>query len=271
MYPAKYVRPLSARQASLFLHENPQARPLSGGMTLIPTLKQRLASPTHLVDISQLEELRGIALSDGVLRVGAATRHAEIAASALVRHRLPALAQLAGGIGDPQVRNRGTIGGSVANNDPAADFPAAVLGTGATVITTERAITADQFFVGMFQTALQAHELIVAVEFPLPAQARYEKFRHPASGFALVGVFVARGAQQVRLAVTGAAPCVFRWHDAEQALMKSFHPGALDGLVLDPDTLMGDVHASAPYRAHLVQHFARCAVAEAAGSHNELS
>jgi len=260
MYETRYIRPATLADAVAFLGEHADARPLSGGMTLIPTLKQRLAAPSHLVDLSHLSELRGIALKDGVLRVGAATTHAEIAASAEIAGAIPALAGLAALIADPQVRNRGTLGGSVANNDPAADYPAAVLALDATIITHARRIDADAFFVDTFETALAADELIIAIEFRLPRRAGYMKYRHPASGYAVVGVFVAEHAGGVRVAVTGAGASVFRWHEAEAALHENGNASALDGLSMDPSRLPDDANASDRYRAHLVQTFTRRAV-----------
>lgn len=266
MYALSYVRPGSLSEAVAFLQENPEARPLSGGMTLVPTLKQRLASPSHLVDLSRLPELMGIALSGNVLRIGAATPHAEVARSEVVAGTIPALATLAGLIADPQVRNRGTIGGSVANNDPAADYPAAVLGLNATVVTSARRVPADEFFVGMFETVLASDELVVALEFPLPDRAAYVKYRHPASGYAVTGVFVAQFGADVRVAITGAAPSVFRWHEAEEALQRDCSVAALAGLRMEPSLLLDDIHAPAPYRSNLVEVFTRRAVAMLNGS-----
>lgn len=274
MYETIYVRPASLAEALALLGEHEEARPLSGGMTLIPTLKQRLAAPSHLIDLSRLAELRGIDCDGAVLRIGAATTHAQIAASPVVAAAVPALAALAGLIADPQVRNRGTLGGSVANNDPAADYPSAVLGLGATLITNARRIAADDFFVGTFETTLEPGELITAIEFPLPARAGYVKYRHPASGYAVVGVFVAEqlaaqgtereGAQptqrSVRVAVTGAGTSVFRWPEAEAALQQDCTEAALDGLHIDPARLPEDANASSRYRAHLVETFTRRAV-----------
>ena len=222
MYSLSYVKPKSLKEAAAFVAKNPEAKLLSGGMTLIPTLKQRLARPTHVVDIAGLPELRGVAAKGGKLVVGAGTRHHDVATSAVVRKAIPALAGLAAEIGDPQVRNRGTIGGSLANNDPAADYPAAVLGLAATVVTTKRSIAADDFFQGLFATALDDGEVIVRVEFPLPKRAAYSKFHHPASGYAMAGVFIAQTAGGVRVAVTGAGPGVFRWTAAERALARYF-------------------------------------------------
>lgn len=260
MYALSYIRPASLAEATRFLAAHPEARPLSGGMTLIPTLKQRLAAPSHLVDLARLAELKGIVLTAGVLRIGAAMPHAQVAASAEVVRAIPALATLAGLIADPQVRNRGTIGGSVANNDPAADYPSAVLGLGATVVTSARRIAADDFFTGMFETALEPGELVVAIEFPVPDAAAYVKHRHPASGYAVAGTFVARRGKEVRLAVTGAAPSVFRWREAEAALATRFEPGALDGLAPDPSELVDDERTPARYRSALVAVCARKAL-----------
>jgi aerobic carbon-monoxide dehydrogenase medium subunit len=261
VYALSYVRPASLAEALAFLNEHPESRPLSGGMTLVPTLKQRLAAPSHLVDLAALDELKGIALVDGALRIGAATCHAAVAGSAVVRDALPALARLAGLIADPQVRNRGTMGGSVANNDPAADYPAAVLGLGATVVTSARRIPADDFFVDMFETALAPGELVVAIEFPLPQRAAYAKYRHPASGYALAGVFVADFGDAVRVAVTGAGASVFRWREAEDVLARGGDAAALAALKLDPGRVLDDERSPARYRANLVEVFTRRAVA----------
>ena len=209
MYALKYVQAKSLKEAGRLLSANPEAKLISGGMTLIPTLKQRLAKPTHLVDIAQLAELRGIAVKGGKLLLGAGTKHHDVATSAVVKKAIPAVAYLAELIGDPQVRNCGTIGGSVANNDPAADYPAAVLGLDATVVTTKRQIAADAFFQGLFTTALEEGEIIVRIELPLPKRAAYAKFHHPASGYAMAAVFIAHTTEGVRVAVTGAGPGVF--------------------------------------------------------------
>jgi carbon-monoxide dehydrogenase medium subunit len=262
MYPLTYVRPESVSEAVSFLLAHEEARPLSGGMTLIPTLKQRLASPSHLVDLSRLKELQQLERKGNALLVGAATTHRAVSASDLVTQSIPALAELAGLIADPQVRNRGTMGGSLANNDPAADYPAAVLGLGATVITSSRRIAAADFFTGMFSTALQPGEIVVAIEYPIPAKASYAKYRHPASGYAIVGVFIAQMPSGVRVAVTGAGPSVFRWKAAEEALAKRLAPTALDGLRPEPDELLGDVHTSQRRRAHLAGVMARRALAK---------
>jgi len=263
MYALNYVKAKSVKEAAAFLAKNPEAKVLAGGMTLIPTLKQRLARPTHVVDIGSLAELRGIAAKGGKVVIGAGAKHHEVATSAAVRKAIPALAGLAAEIGDPQVRNRGTIGGSLANNDPAADYPAAVLGLGATVITNAREIGPDDFFTGLFSTALRPDEIITAVRFPVPDQASYVKFKQPASHFALVGVFVARFGKDVRVAVTGAGLSVFRVAALEQALAKRFAPESCDGVQVPADGLNTDIHASADYRAHLIPLLARRAVQQA--------
>lgn len=260
MYELIYLRPGSLAEALALLQAHPEARPLSGGMTLVPTLKQRLAAPSHLIDLTHLDELKGIALTDGALRIGAATPHAQVNASAVVANAIPALAYLAGMIADPQVRNRGTIGGSVANNDPAADYPSAVLGLNATVVTNERRIAADDFFVGMFETALAPGELVTALEFPIPDRAAYAKYRHPASGYAVAGVFIAQTGKDVRVAVTGAGPSVFRWTEAEEALKNDCSIAALTGLVLNRELVLDDEQTPARYRANLVEVFTRRAV-----------
>lgn len=265
MYTFDYLKPGSLEEAGKLMQSHPDARPLAGGMTLIPTLKARLAQPTHLVDISGLGELRGIEVKGGQVTLGAGTRHHEVATSRSVREAIPALAYLAGRIGDPQVRNMGTLGGSLANNDPAADYPAAVLGLGATVVTNRREIAAEDFFQGMFTTALDAGEIIVRVRFPVPKRAAYEKFPHPASGYAMTGVFVADTAQGVRVAVTGAGPGVFRWSEAEAALAKNMKAEALERLSVAADGLNEDIHGSREYRANLVAVLARRAVAQFAG------
>jgi carbon-monoxide dehydrogenase medium subunit len=265
MYSLNYVKAKSVKEAAAFLARNPEAKLIAGGMTLLPTLKQRLAKPTHLVDIAQLTELRGIAVKGGKLVIGAGVKHHEVATSAVVKKAIPALAGLASAIGDPQVRNQGTLGGSVANNDPAADYPAAVLGLGATVVTTKRAIAADKFFQGMFATALEEGEIIVRIEFPLPKRAAYSKFHHPASGYAMAGVCIVHTAEGVRVAVTGAGPGVFRWKEAEAALAKGLKPAALEGIKLDSREFNNDIHADRDYRANLVRVMAKRALAKLSG------
>lgn len=258
-----YQRAANLGAAAASLKANPDSRALAGGMTLLPAIKLGLAQPAQLVDLGALAELRGITRSGERLMIGAMTRHAEVAASAEVAQAIPALASLAAGIGDPQVRNRGTLGGSVANNDPAADYPCAVLALDAEVHTDRRVIAADQFFRGMFTTALERGELIKAIAFRIPQRAAYAKFPNPASRYAMVGVFVAAHADTVRVAVTGAGPGVFRVPSFEAALQKHFAVSALDGLVVNADGLNSDLHGSAAYRAHLVGVMARRAVAAA--------
>jgi len=234
---------------------------LGGGQSLLPVMKLGLAAPTDLVALSGLAELKGIRLDGKELVVGAGSTHAQVAASDEVKRAIPALAALAGHIGDPQVRNRGTLGGSLAHDDPSADYPAAVLALGATVVTDRRKIPADDFFKGMFETALAPDEVITSVRFPVPEKAAYEKFPHPASRFALVGVFVARGPAGIRVAVTGAAPSVFRAADMEKALASRFAADAIAGVSVPSAGLSGDAFGSAEYRAHLVGVLARRAVA----------
>ncbi len=261
MYETTYLRASSLSEAVAWLREHEEARPLSGGMTLIPTLKQRLAAPSHLIDLTRLDELRGIDVTGNVLRVGALMKHAEVAASPAVCQAVPALAQLAGLIADPQVRNRGTMGGSVANNDPAADYPSAVLALDAHVVTSsQRRIPADQFFIDTFETALEPAELVTAIEFAIPQRATYAKYRHPASGYAVAGVFIAQYADSVRVGVTGAGASVFRWFDAEAALQNDLSETALTTVKIDPSTMPDDDNASAVYRAHLVETYTRRAL-----------
>jgi aerobic carbon-monoxide dehydrogenase medium subunit len=228
------------------------AQALSGGQTLIPTMKQRLAAPAVLVSLTGIAEMQGVCMGDGGLHIGAATTHAVVAREAARLY--PGLASLAGGIGDPAVRNRGTIGGSLANNDPAACYPSAVLASGATIVTNTRKIAADDYFQGLFTTALADGEFITEVVFPIPAKAAYVKFNQPASRFALTGVFVAKHANGVRVAVTGAGnDGVFRWTQAETALSANFSAAAIAGLTVDPSGMNADLHGSAAYRANLVK------------------
>lgn len=260
----EYQRPESLRDASAALGAGTDTRPLAGGMTLIPAMKMRLSTPETVVDLGGLGELRGIRVSSSGIAIGAMTKHAEVAGSSEVRAAIPALAALAGGIGDPQVRNRGTVGGSIANNDPAADYPAAVLALDATVKTTMRSIPAAEFFTGMFETALKPGEIITEVVFPLPVAAAYEKFRSNASRYALVGVFVARSAAGTRVAVTGAASRVFRATHLERALDEKFSAEALAKVRFPSEGLNSDLHADAEYRAHLIGVLAQRAVAKLA-------
>jgi len=240
------------------------AKLLAGGQTLIPTMKLRLASPAHLIDLNRLDDLSGVELKGRSIVIGAMTRHVEVANSPVVHEHLPALADLAEQIGDPHVRYMGNLGGSIANNDPNADYPAALLGLGATIVTTKRRIKADEFFTGMFETALEPSEIIRSVMFPLVKKAAYMKFPNPASRFALVGVFVSKRGSEIRVAVTGAgASGVFRVAAFEEALKKRFSTKSLDGLTVPADGLNSDIHGSAEYRAHLIGVMARRAVAKA--------
>ena len=264
MYAFEYHRPKTVAEAVSMLQGASDGKLLAGGHTLIPTLKQRLASPSDIIDLGTIAELKGIRQEGDRLIIGALTTYSEVVESETARSAIPALAQLASHIGDSQVRNRGTIGGSIANNDPASDYPAAVLGLNATVRTNQREIAADDFFLGMFETALGDAEVITAVSFPKPAKAGYMKFPNPASRYAIVGVMVAQTGGGVRVAVTGAGPCVCRAKDFEQALASSFTPSALDNVKLSPSGLNSDIHASAEYRAHLDTVMAKRAVAAAA-------
>ena len=259
MYEFEYHRPTSLDDAAGRLSDE-DAKLVAGGMTLIPTLKQRLAKPTQLIDLGALPQLKGIREEGDAVVIGAMTRHADVNRSDVVRRAVPALAAMAGMIGDPAVRNRGTIGGSISNNDPAADYPAAIVALNATVRTNKREIAADDFFTAMFETALEPGEIVTAVRFPKVAQANYQKFRNPASRYAIVGVFVAKTPAGVRLAVTGAGPVVFRIPEMEAALAKSFTPDAIKDIHIPDDGLNSDIHASAEYRAHLVTVMARRAV-----------
>jgi len=263
MHDFQYHRPASAADAAGLIASKSEAKIVAGGMTLIPTLKQRLAQPSDLVDLGGIAALKGVKAEGAGITIGAMTTHADVARSADVRNAIPALAVLAGGIGDPQVRNRGTIGGSVANSDPAADYPAAVLALGATIRTNKREIKADDFFKGMFETALADGEIITAIHFPKPDKAGYSKFPNPASRYAIVGVFVAKAGSGVRVAVTGAGPCAFRSKDLESALAASFTPDAAKAVKIKADGFNSDLHATAAYRAHLVSVMASRAVAAA--------
>jgi carbon-monoxide dehydrogenase medium subunit len=263
MYDFAYHRPKSLAEAAAALKGKSEGRVMSGGMTLIPTLKQRLAKPSDVVDLNGIKELAGIKVEGSGVTIGGMTRHADVASSADVKGAIPALAYLAGHIGDPQVRNRGTMGGSVANNDPAADYPAAVVALNATVTTNSRKIAADDFFKGLFETALEDGELITSISFPKADKAGYMKFPNPASRYAMVGVFVAKTAAGVRVAVTGAGPCVFRVKAMEDALAKNFSSDAIKDIKVPADELNSDIHGSAEYRAHLVTVMARRAVDQA--------
>jgi len=262
MYDFAYHKPTTVADAVKLLAD-PDAKAVSGGHTLLPALKHRLNKPSALVDLSGIAEMKGIRKVGNAIVIGALTRHVEVANSAEVKAAIPALAYLASHIGDVQVRNRGTIGGSVSNNDPAADYPAAVLGLGATIHTSKRKIAADDFFLGMFTTALDADEILTAIEFPIVDKAGYAKMKNPASRYVMAGVFVSKAGGAVRVAVNGAGPCVFRQADMEKALAANWSADAVAGVKQSPDGLNGDIHGSAEYRAHLVGVMAKRAVAAA--------
>jgi carbon-monoxide dehydrogenase medium subunit len=260
MHAFEYHRPDSTKEA-LSLGKKDEARYLAGGQSLVQAMKLRLSSPSDLIDLGSLKELAFVKASKDGVEIGAMTRHADVASSSLVQKSIPALASLAGIIGDRQVRHMGTIGGSLANNDPAADYPAAVLGLGATITTNKRKIEADKFFKGLYETALEAGELITSVAFPAPKRAAYMKFKNPASRFAIVGVFVADfGGGKVRVGVTGAGPSAFRQAEMEKALGAKFAPDAVANIKVKPDGLNNDLHASPEYRAHLITVMAKRAV-----------
>jgi carbon-monoxide dehydrogenase medium subunit len=260
MYAFNYQRAKSVADASAVISKKTDAKLLAGGQSLIAALKLRLSQPSDLVDLGTVAELRGIKVEGNAVTIGAMTRHAEVAASAEVKKAIPALAALAASIGDRQVRNMGTLGGSVAHNDPAADYPAGLLGLGATVNTNKRKIAADQFFKGMYETALETGEIITSVTFPVPKRAAYMKFKNPASRYAIVGVFVADTGNGARVAVTGAAPAVFRIAEMEKALSAKFAPESVAGIKVPEKGLNSDLHAKADYRAHLVTVMTRRAV-----------
>ncbi len=251
MHNFDFAKPSSIAEAAKLLGSD-GAQALSGGQTLMPTMKQRLAQPSVLVSLTGIAEMKGVCKGEGGLHIGAATPHAVVAREAAAHY--PALAALAGGIGDPAVRSRGTIGGSIANNDPSACYPSAVLASAATVMTNKRKIAADDFFQGMFSTALDEGEFVIEVRLPIPISAAYVKFNQPASRFALTGVFVAKFKEGVRVAVTGASNNgVFRWSEAEVTLSKSFTADALKGLTVDDGDMISDLHGTAAYRANLVK------------------
>jgi len=260
MYAFNYQNPKTVADAAAALAKGGDARLLAGGQSLVAAMKLRLAAPTDLIDLSGIKELAGIKAEGSTVTIGAMTRHAEVARSKEVQAKIPALASLAGGIGDRMVRNMGTIGGSLAHNDPVADYPAGVLGLNATVNTNKRKIAADDFFKGMFETALGAGEIIVSVSFPVPKRAAYVKFKNPASRYAIVGVLAAETSGGARIAVTGAASGVFRVAAMEKALAAKWSPDAVAGISVPADKLNSDLHASAEYRAHLIMVMARRAV-----------
>ncbi|GAA4422815.1 xanthine dehydrogenase family protein subunit M [Acidovorax lacteus] len=259
MYTFTYEAPTSTAAAAQLAAAG--GKPIAGGQSLLPSMRLRLSNPGQLVDLNGVAELAGIRREGNAIVIGAMTRHMDVAQSPVVREAIPGLAGLAAHIGDRQVRARGTLGGSVANNDPAACYPSAVLGLGATVITHRREIAADDFFVGMYTTALEEGELITAIRFPIPQRSIYMKFRQPASRFALVGVFVAQTAAGVRVAITGAASCVFRHAGLEAALTANFTPASAAAVRIDASELNGDLHASAAYRAQVISVQTQRAVA----------
>ncbi len=261
MYEFSYHRPASVAEAVELIASAGDGKFVAGGQTLLPTMKHRLAGPSDVVDLGGIDALRGIAVNGDTVTIGAMTTHAEVAASREVREAIPALAALAGNIGDPAVRNRGTLGGSIANHDPAADYPAAVTALGATVRTNLREIAGEDFFTDLFETALGEKEIILAVDFPRAEAASYMKFENPASRYAIVGVFIAKTATGPRAAVTGATACAHRAHRIEALLRNDFSAGALDGFQAPVEKMNADIHASAEYRAHLVRVMAQRAVA----------
>ena len=263
MYSFNYQKVKSVADAAAVLAKDADARPLAGGQSLVAAMKLRLAKPSDVVDLGSIAELRGIKVEGNAVVIGAMTRHVEVATSADVKKAIPALASLAAGIGDRMVRNMGTMGGSVANNDPAADYPAGVLALGATVITNKRKIEADKFFKGMYETALEQGEIITAISFPIPKRGAYMKFKNPASRYAIVGVFVADFGNAVRVAVTGAAAGVFRVAEMEKALAAKFAPESVAGIKVSDAELNSDMHAKADYRAHLITVMAKRAVEKA--------
>jgi len=265
MHAFTYHHPASLADAVALAGKNPDGKMLAGGQSLVQAMKLRLSSPTAIIDLGGVNDLAGIKAEGNGVTIGAMTRHADVENNADVKKLIPALARLAGGIGDRQVRHMGTIGGSLANNDPAACYPAAVLGLGATITTNRRKIAADDFFKGLFETALAEGELITSVTFPAAKRAGYIKFKNPASRFALVGVFVADMGGSVRVAVTGAASCVFRVPAIEKALAAKFDPASVPAGTVKADTLNSDLHASAEYRAHLITVMTKRAVTQAMG------
>ncbi len=260
MHAFQYHRPSSVKDALSLGAQKPEARYLAGGQSLVQAMKLRLSSPSDLIDLNALGDLKTLRAESASVTIGAMVRHAEVAASSGVKKAIPALAALAGMIGDRQVRHMGTIGGSLANNDPAADYPAAVLGLGATIVTNKRKIEADKFFKGLYETALEPGELITSVSFPVPKRAAYMKFKNPASRFAIVGVFVADFGGSARVGVTGAGPSAFRQADMEKALAAKFSPESVAVIKVKPDGLNNDLHASPEYRAHLITVMAKRAV-----------
>ncbi len=265
MYQFEYHRPRTLDEVTALLARLESPKILAGGMTLLATMKQRLAAPSDLIDLQDIKDIAGISVDAKNVTIGAMTRHHDVASSKDVAKAIPALAYLAGRIGDPLVRHRGTIGGSIANNDPSADYPAACLGLGATIVTNSREIAADDYFRGMFETALKENEIIVRIVFPIPVQAAYQKFPNPASRYAMVGTFIAKTSAGVRVAVTGAGPGVFRMTAMEAALAKNFTAASIDGINAPTEEMLQDMHASSEYRAALVSVMAKRAVAAMLG------
>ena len=263
MYEFTYSKASSLDDATSQFGTAEEGKYMSGGMTLLPTLKQRLARPSNVIDLAEVPDMAGIEVSGGIVSIKAMTRHAAVAASADVQGAIPALAKLAGGIGDPMVRNRGTIGGSIANNDPAADYPGSVVGLGATIHTNKREIAGDDFFLDLFETALEEDEIITKVTYPVPDRAGYMKFPNPASRYCIVGVMVSQKGSEIRVGVTGAGACAFRVPEMETALASRFTPEAVADIKIPDGDLNSDIHASSEYRAHLVTIMAKRAVAEA--------
>lgn len=265
MYETSYHRAGSVADASALMAKAEDGKFLSGGQTLIPTMKQRLAAPTDLIDLRNIDEMKGISDEGGSITIGAATTHSDVATSDIVKSRIPGLATLAAGIGDPAVRHMGTIGGSIANNDPAADYPSALVALGATVKTNKRSLSAEDFFTGMFETALEEDEIVTSVSFPVPEKSAYAKYPNPASRYAMAGVFVVKtGDGGVRVAVTGAGQDgVFRMGEMENALAGTWSPDAVAGISVDAGGLLSDIHGSSEYRANLVTVMAKRAVAAA--------
>ena len=261
MYEFEYHRAGSIDEAVDLVGKSSDGRYLAGGMSIVPTMKLRLAQHSDLVDLNGIAELAGISSDGSSVTVGAMTHHEAVAASSDVQSAIPALAALAGGIGDPHVRHRGTLGGSISNNDPAACYPSAVLGLGATIHTNKREISADNFFTGLFETALEEGEIVTKVVFPAPDVSCYIKFPNPASRFAIVGSFVSKKGDDVRVAITGAGPGVFRVAEMEAALKGNFSADAVADIKVSPDGLNSDIHGSAEYRAHLVTVLSKSAVA----------
>src|SRR3954465_734973 len=260
MHAFEYHRPSTTKDALALGMQKPEGRYLAGGQSLVQAMKLRLSSPSDLIDLGAIGDLKALSADSGSVSIGAMVRHAEVAASPAVQKAIPALAQLAGIIGDRQVRHMGTIGGALANSDPAADYPAAVLGLGATITTNKRKIEADKFFKGLYETALEGSELITSVSFPAPKRAAYMKFKNPASRFAIVGVFVADFGGKVRVGVTGAGPSAFRQSEMEKALSAKFAPESVANMKLKAEGLNNDLHASPEYRAHLITVMAKRAV-----------